>query len=167
MPFESIFNRGNPASSNYYKSPLQSMRDKFAQRREDYTNRLQQRAEQVRALESAGMTSPEYQLQKYIWQSNEQMMPFYEQQQQQSAYQPMQPWQIYAGQTQQPQAYSQGGTGAGQGVLSGTVAPVDYQTQQTEQQPYTLSQAQTTNPYYSNQTASYYNAPSILSGGLW
>ena len=167
MPFESIFNRGNPASSNYYKSPLQSMRDKFAQRREDYTNRLQQRAEQVRALESAGMTSPEYQLQKYVWQSNEEMMPFYEQQQQQPAYQPMQPWQIYAGQMQQPQAYSQGGTGSGQGVLSGAMP---MQTQQTSTQvPLDTSEqgsAIFTQPY---QRPSYtkFAAPSILSGGLW
>lgn len=162
MAYFGSFDRGNPASSNYYKDPLAETYARTNAMKQNYFRGLQDRAQSVKALESAAMTSPEYQLQKYIWQSNEEMMPM-----QQSAYQPMQPWQIYAGQTQQPQAYSQGGTGAGHGVLSGTMAPVDYQTQQTEQQPYTLSQTQTTNPYYSNQTASYYNAPSILSGGLW
>lgn len=159
MAYFGSFDRGNPASSNYYKDPLAETYARTNAMKQNYFRGLQDRAQSVKALESAAMTSPEYQLQKYIWQSNEEMMPI-----QQPAYQP---WQIYAGQMQQPQAYSQGGTGAGQGVLSGTVAPVGYQTQQTEQQPYTLSQAQTTNPYYSNQTASYYNAPSILSGGIW
>lgn len=162
MAYFGSFDRGNPASSNYYKDPLAETYARTNAMKQNYFRGLQDRAQSVKALESAAMTSPEYQLQKYIWQSNEEMMPM-----QQPAYQPMQPWQIYAGQMQQPQAYSQGGTGAGQGVLSGAMP---MQTQQTSA-PVPLDTSEQgsavfTQPY---QQPSYtkFTTPSILSGGLW
>lgn len=164
MAYFGLLDSGNPASSNYYKDPIAKMYERTNAVKQNYFRGLQDRAQSVKALESAGMTSPEYQLKKYIWQMNEQMMPMYEEQQAMAQQQQqMQPWQMYAGQ-QMPQQTTGGG------VLSGTVAPVSTVTPQVQQNQYTLSGAEQpqTMPYGGG---SYYQPmalnQNLLSGGLW
>lgn len=173
MAYFGLLDSGNPASSNYYKDPIAKMYERTNAVKQNYFRGLHDRAQSVKTLESAGMTSPEYQLKKYIWQMNEQMMPMYEQQQAVPQQQQMQPWQMYA----QPMAPSTPATPqAGGGVLSGTVAPVSTMPQVMPNQA-TLSG--TTQPEQTPQTAqpSYYSGGSyyqpqashisLLSGGLW
>lgn len=164
MAYFGLLDSGNPASSNYYKDPIAKMYERTNAVKQNYFRGLHDRAQSVKTLESAGMTSPEYQLKKYIWQMNEQMMPMYEQQQAVPQQQQMQPWQMYAGQQPMPQQATDGG------VLSGTMAPVSTVTPQVQQNQYTLSGAEQpqTMPYTGG---SYYQPQashiSLLSGGLW
>jgi hypothetical protein len=62
-------------SQQAFKTTHNPIFDRLAQQNQAYQDQLATRSNQIKNLESMYATSPSYQLKKYIWQSNEAMMP--------------------------------------------------------------------------------------------